>query len=231
MVAVASSLKINQNIQLDLLAHQTIMIVDRDYSSRRTWIAALEKAGIGLILTAADLETARNLSRQHACDLIFIDPQVAGLTDHGFEFIQEVKMQRPRSIVALLTGCPTMGLCFRAARAGVSDLLVKGPHLSPAAEALRMLKNRTAKNMAMRPDAMPATGLFSSVGVTRGELAVLEEFARGYPKQQDIARRLDKDEVYIRKVFSRVYKKLENYLPVNNQAQLSHIMTICSLFG
>lgn len=231
MVVVAGSIKLKEGLHPEVLACRTVMVVDRDFGDRRAWTVDLEKAGFGLILTAGDLETARTYGRQNGCDLVFVDPHAGATLEEGFEFMQSLRLRHPKGLVAVLTGNPSLALCFRAARSGVNDFLVKGPHLSIAEEAVRMLRISCApKGSAFTKEGNFATGLFSSVGVTRGELAVLTEFSRGYPKQQDIARRLEIDEVSVRKVFSRVYKKLENYFPVNNQAQLSHIMTICSLF-
>jgi DNA-binding NarL/FixJ family response regulator len=218
-------------IQPDILAHQSVLVIDAGIYDRRRWTAELESVGFGLILTAGDMETADRYVRQNPCDIVFIDPNIGGTLDEGFGFIQKIKSRHPDSIIALLTGKPSLGLCYCALRAGVSDFLLKGAHLSIAAESVRLFKSRWQKTSSRVPDIALATGLFSSAGITRGELAVLEEFAKGFPKQQDIAKRLDKDEVYIRKVFSRVYKKLDSYFPVNNQAQLSHLMTICSLFN
>lgn len=231
MAVSIGALKAGCGIQLDVLAHQSVAVVDRDFQDRRRWTVELESAGFGLILTAGDLETASGHVMQNPCDIVLIDPYIAGTLDDGFAFIQKVRSRHPQCIIALLTGNPSLELCYRSLRAGVSDFLLKGDHLSIAAESIRLLKKRFQKGSSRVPDTALATGLFSSAGITRGELAVLEEFAKGFPKQQDIARRLDKDEVYIRKVFSRVYKKLDSYFPVNNQAQLSHLVTICSLFN
>ena len=230
MVVGVSSLKTDCGIRQGILAGKTVMVIDRDFHARRAWTAELEAVGFGLILTAGDFETARLHLRQTPSNMFFIDPHTGADIDEGFDFIRRIRSRFSEGIVAVLTGAPSLGLCYRAVRAGVSDFLVKGPYLSIATEALRLIESQSRKSCLRKREPLFATGLFSSVGITRGELAILEEFANGFPKQQDIAKRLDKDEVYVRKVFSRVYKKMESYFPVNNQAQLSHIMTICSLF-
>ena len=227
MVAAISNLKSTSAARSELLSRYTVMVADRDFAARRRCTSALEGAGFGLILAAGDLETAGNYFREHACDLLIIDPNVGTDFAAAFDFIRTVRAGSQDTMVSVFTGTPSLGLCYRAARVGVSDFFIKGPHLAIAAEAARLLDKQHA---GRKTELGLATGLFSSVGVTRGEMAILEEFSRGYPKQQDIARRLDKDDVYIRKVFSRVYKKMETYLPINNQAQLSHLMTVCSLF-
>ncbi len=227
MALSLSALRTRAGILPEVLAHQSVILIDRDPQVGRTWARDLEKTGFGLVLTASTREAAMILAHQNPCDLVFVDPFVADNPEDGFALIQTVIKRHPGSSVAVITGNPSMALCRRAARLKISDFFVKGPRFSISDEAVRLTRK---KLLTERPEGMLATGLFSSVGVTRGELAVIEAFADGYPKQQDIAKRLNKDEVYIRKVFSRVYKKLENYFSITNQAQLSHIVTLCSLF-
>jgi DNA-binding NarL/FixJ family response regulator len=231
MSAVLSALKTRNDIYPEIFAHQTVAVIDRDFEACRRWTKELEKTGFGLVMTACNLDEATVLIHQNTCDLIFVDPSIANTHDDGLAFIQTIVDRHPAGRVAIITSNPSMALCRRAARIKISDFFVKGPRLSISHEAVRLIRKKPVANRCRTDsDGTFATGLFSSVGITRGELAVLEEFANGYPKQQDIARRLNKDEVYIRKVFSRVYRKLENYFSISNQAQLSHIMTICSLF-
>jgi DNA-binding NarL/FixJ family response regulator len=225
------TLRTRSGIPEEIFAHQTVMVINKDLQAGRSWTKDLEKSGFGLVLTAFNLDSATSLILQNQCDLIFVDPFIADNLDAGFAFIQNIIERHPGSPVAIITSSPSMALCRRAARMKISDLLVKGPHLSISNEAIRLIKKKSAaKQLTSNSKGTFATGLFSSIGVTRGEMAVLEEFADGYPKQQDIAKRLNKDEVYIRKVFSRVYRKLDSYFSISNQAQLSHIMTLCSLF-
>lgn len=214
-----------------LAPYQTIMIVDSDAPLRKQWASALETAGYGLICGVSDPDTAAFYLQKDSYDIIFVD-----VTDHvsgnpGLDFVARIRQQGFGGLLVVVTEEPTADLCYRAARIGANDFLVKGPHLSIATHATRLTRGRhTTRNNMWRPETILATGLFTSLGVTHCELKVLEEFARGFPKQQDIAARLEKDNVYVRKVFSKIYKKLEGQMAVKNQAQLSHLLTICSLF-
>ena len=213
------------------LSNKNVMIIDRDGALRNRWGKSLEKAGYGLICGVPDPDTAALYLQRDSYNIIFVGISNDITGNVGLDFVARVRQQRFGGQLVVTSSDPTVDLCYRAARIGASDFLVKGPHLDIAAHAIRLTENRqTTRSTMWRPETILATGLFASMGVTHCELRVLKEFARGFPKQQDIAARLDKDNVYVRKVFSRIYKKLDGQMAVRNQAQLSHLLTICSLF-
>ena len=207
------------------------MIVDRDINLRKKWTQALESAGFGLICAVPAPETALYYAQRDPYDLIFVETRDHVLGNQGLDFVATIRRQGFSGQLAVTTKDPSADLCYRAARTGANDFLVKGPHLDITAHACRLTENRPLRDTRWRPETILATGLFASLGVTHCELKVLEEFARGFPKQQDIAARLNKDQVYVRKVFSRIYKKLEGQIAIKTQAQLSHLLTICALFN
>ena len=126
----------------------------------------------------------------------------------------------------------TPDLCYRAARLGASDFLIRTPMLDITRETARLLaRRRLITGATWRPEAALATGIFTSIGMTDGEMKILLAFANGFPRHQQIADSLDRSEKYIRKVFSRIYKKLSHHLNITNSAQLSHFLTICSLYN
>ena len=210
----------------------TVMIVDRDINIRKQWTKALEAAGFGMICAVPAPETALHYIHRDTYDVIFVEIRDHVFGNQGLDFIAAIRKQGFTGKLAVTTTDPTADLCYRAARTGANDFLVKGPYLDIATHACRLTETGPFPQDTMwRPETILATGLFASLGVTHCELKVLEEFARGFPKQQDIAARLEKDQVYVRKVFSRIYKKLEGQIAVKTQAQLSHLLTICALFS
>jgi DNA-binding NarL/FixJ family response regulator len=231
MVALVRELDNDTQQDATYLGNQTIMIMDRDVHLRKQWREYLETAGFGLICGVSDSETALSYLQRDGYDLILVDISDRMVGNQGLDFIARIRQQGFGGQLVVYTDEPTADLCYRAARIGANDFLVNGPYLDIAAHAVRLTRCRnTTRNTMWRPETILTTGLFASLGVTHCELKVLEEFARGFPKQQDIAERLNKDNVYVRKVFSRIYKKLEGQMAVRNQAQLSHLLTICSLF-
>jgi DNA-binding NarL/FixJ family response regulator len=206
------------------------LVIDTDDRIRTDWRHELMRAGLGPITTERTLSGAKEHLKARRCDLVFLDIS-GGESEASFDFLAGVQNQNYRGIVVAVSNEPTLDMCFRAARLGASDFLIKGPSLDIAAETRRLLSGRHASRPSLRiSEDRLSLGLFSSLGVTDGEMRVLREFARGFPRQPDIAKRLDREETYIRKTFSRVYEKLGDYFSIRTPAQLSHVLTICSLF-
>jgi DNA-binding NarL/FixJ family response regulator len=213
-----------------LSEERSILVIDADDRVRMDWRRELMHAGLGLITAERTLSGADEHMRTRRCDLVFLD--ISGKDPEArFDFLARVRNQNYRGIVAMVSNTPTLDMCFRAARLGASDFLIKSTSLDIAAEAKRLFSGRHVSRPPLRvSEDQLSLGLFSSLGVTDGEMRVLREFARGFPRQLDIAKRLNREETYIRKTFSRVYEKLGDYFSIRTSAQLSHVLTICSLF-
>ena len=90
MAAAIGGLKSRSAARSEFLRRYAVLVADRDVAARRRCTSALEGAGFGLILAAADLETASTYLREHACDLMLIDPNVGADSVAVFDFIRAV---------------------------------------------------------------------------------------------------------------------------------------------
>ena len=86
------------------------------------------------------------------------------------------------------------------------------------------------------PNGFPRTETGSDIKLleymyTEKEAELASKLTIAPESVKEIAERLDRSEKYIRKVFSRIYKKLGHRLDITNPSQLSHFLTICSLYN
>jgi DNA-binding NarL/FixJ family response regulator len=214
------------------LSPSAIAFIDDKLHVLHRFKSALARAGFKNVRCLSPDEDASRHINNYEVDLVFIDVISSAASGRGFELLSRIRQRGFRGSVAMISARPTADLCYRAARLGASDFLVRSPGLDIAKETARLLARRQLiTGASWRPEAVLATGIFSSIGMTEAEMTILAAFADGFPRHQVLAERLDRSEKYIRKVFSRVYKKLGCHLDVTNAAQLSHFLTVCSLYN
>ncbi len=143
------------------------------------------------------------------------------------------KLRRRRSkgyggVVIVIAEKPSTMLLVQALKSGVDDYLVWGPNLNIADEVLRLLENRRVRTTGhWEPKHVESMGFFRTLGLTPMQINLLAEFARDFPRQAELAKRLGKQEQQLRKAFSRIYRKLTDQLGVSNQAQLAQLLSVC----
>jgi DNA-binding NarL/FixJ family response regulator len=149
----------------------------------------------------------------------------------SLSFLSRLRALGFRGIAVMTAESATPDLIYRCARLGASEFLLKNRSLDMGREISRLLGKRPSVDRTLwHPKMNLGLGLFTSAGLTQCEIEILEEFAKGFPKHSEIAKRLSKSEPYIRKNFSRIYNKLGEHISIENSAQLSHLLTICSLY-
>lgn len=208
-----------------------ILIVDRDNFCAHKYKHRLIRGGFETVSVVETFDAAAMHLGENRCDLIFVGTNDSDNREKSLNFLASVRQHGYRGIICMLYDLPTLQHLFRAANLGADDILVKGRSLNVVYEATVQLKrNHYVNRSFFRHDAALKTGFFRSLGMTRGELDILVEFANGFPKQRELADRLDKSHAQLHKAFSRIYKKLDDGLEVNNPAKLSFLLTICSFF-
>lgn len=209
----------------------TILVINTDKSDApgHTW--SLFKAGFKNTIEVSSLAHGKRLLTERKIDIVFVDLSPREDTVCLFDYIQLLRTQGFGGIIVVLADSPTLNDLYRAAVSGVSDVLIKSESLDIEQETLRLVKMESLKRASTwNPASASNKGLLYSLGLTRGEIRVLAEFAQDFSRQYDLAKRMGLSEAHIRRTFSRIYKKLEGPLSINNQAQLSHLLTICAIF-
>jgi DNA-binding NarL/FixJ family response regulator len=136
-----------------------------------------------------------------------------------------------RGVIAMIAESTTMDIVYRCTRLGASEFLLKTHALDIGKEVSRLLDKRPPVDRSLwHPHMNLGFGLFTSAGLSSSELEIVSEFAKGFSKHGEIAKRLGKSHTYVRKHFSRIYNKLSASIAIENSAQLAHLITICSLY-
>lgn len=208
-----------------------ILVVDRDNFCAHKYKHRLLRGGFERVSTVETFDAAAMHLGENRCDLIFVGTDNSDNRERSLDFLASVRQHGYRGIICMLYDIPTLQHLFRAANLGADDILVKGKYLNVVHEAsVQLGRTHYVNSSVFRHDAAHKTGFFRSLGMTRGELDILVEFANGFPKQRELAERLDKSHAQLHKAFSRIYRKLDDGLEVNNPAKLSFLLTICSFF-
>jgi DNA-binding NarL/FixJ family response regulator len=209
----------------------SILIVDNDDLALRKSRNQLTLSGFKDVETRRSVHSAQQRISERCADIIFLDIVSEKNQERGFEFLSRLHARKSRGVVVVISAQPSFQLLYRAAMSGASEFLVKTLTLDLSKEIPRLLDKRRMNDFSLwQPDAFLRSGVFQSMGLSKGEIETLGEFACGFPRHREIANRLGKNSTYIRKTFSRIYEKVGSYFPVDNPAQLSHLITICSLF-
>jgi DNA-binding NarL/FixJ family response regulator len=208
----------------------SILVVDSDQFALKKSRASFVRAGYRSVTALDSIKKATRHCGVASSNLIFIDIDPDVDLEETLSFLKSVR-EEPGSIVAVTSEQTTLEICYRVAMLGADDFLLKGPHLDYVEAAKRLLAmERPPTRSLWFPDVVSSVGLFTSAGLSKSEMAVLREFAQGFPRQRAIAERLNRSSANIRKTFSRIYEKLSVFLQVDNSAQLSHVLTVCALF-
>lgn len=148
------------------------------------------------------------------------------------EEIAALRRRLYRGIAVVVADRPSIHELVRAFEAGADDYVARGVHLDIADVVDRLWTKRGRVRVDRRaPEVICEKSFLRSLGLTESELWLLSEFARDFPRQRDLAARVGRGEVQVRKAFSRIYEKLSDAFEVDNPAQLAHLLTVGSLYG
>ncbi|MCP4600920.1 MAG: response regulator transcription factor [Proteobacteria bacterium] len=171
------------------------------------------------------LDSALGPRRKHHCRFL-LDIHLEQKHD-GLELLQILRVRGYQGIAVIVSGDSSKEQCFRAAKAGANDFLLKRPHIRIADEIARIFKQANEPNRPLCAAPLSELGYLRSFGLTPREIEILEEFTSDYCLQKELAYRVNKAPDQLRKSFSRIYQKLG----VSNIGQVIHILTVCSMFN
>ena len=207
-----------------------VLIIDGDLLFVRSAIKRLNTAGIMNIHFEKDPKSAFNFLKSNSCDFILIDIDV-GTEGEGFQFLELLRIRGYGNHVATMSQCPSQEAIIQAAVCGANDFWVKSMRLDIVSETLRLLQTRTGLNRSCPSSPIfESSGFLQSMGLSASDIALLKEYSKGFPRYTELANRIGRPSVQVRKQFSEIYKKLHNNLNIENPAQLSSLITIFSLF-
>ncbi len=206
---------------------ETVLVLDDKSRFLESVQTKLKRGGFTNVLLAIDFNTAKTLLETAKPAVALVDIHLGKEKKSGLEFVKHIVRHAPSTIPVVLSADRTQEQFFRAAHAGAVDFLVKGVHVDIPREVARLLdgKRGAVKNRTL-PEIVSDFGYLRSFGMTRKETRALSEFSKDFPKISELARRLEQAPVQLRKVFSRIYFKLQ----VTDLHQLVRLLTICELF-
>jgi len=208
------------------LRDEKIVVIDDSERFLSTCKKRLKSGGFHKVECANDKVTAYRKVTSFKPDLLLVDVHLNQEYD-GLELLQMLRDRGYKGLAVVISGDATKEQCFRAAKAGANDYLVKGAHVNMPEEVARLFDRAAESTREIRPAALSNLGYLRSFGLTAREIEVLEQYTIDYCSQQELAKRVDKAPSQIRKLFSRIYTKLG----INSLAQLIHILTSCSMFN
>ena len=142
----------------------SILIIDDDDSLRRVTEYTLQQAGYQT-LTAVDGTAGLELFQREQPPVVITDIQMPGLS--GYQVLQQIKAQRPETLVIIITAFGTVEKAVEAMRQGAYDYLTKPfsrEELRLVVEKalsfadLRQENRRLRQELAGRADAPPIIG-------------------------------------------------------------------------
>jgi DNA-binding NarL/FixJ family response regulator len=188
----------------------------------------LVKGGFPDVESIRGFENAKAALADRRFDVVFVGAFYPDEFDDVFAFIEYVRFRGYKGSIALISTSPTPENLYRAAQAGANDFLVKGRKLNIVSETRRLIENGSQiEDSAWSPELVTQLGFLRSVGLSNSEVILLAEFAHGFPRRKELAKRLRRTENSLYKTFSRIYGKLNDIMSIDNPAQLSHLLTVC----
>ena len=187
--------------------------------------------GFEKVVRSSSLADASAKLQDGDSDLTLIDVDYIGDFETVIDFVEVLRAGGHQGRVVLATEDPCPMDLLTALKAGVNDYLTKGPYLDLAAELTRLADHPNEERCpGWYPDSIMDMGLFRSLGLTCREMEILSEYARDFPRYRELSKRVNKTELQLRKLFSRIFQKLEGPLAIENPAQLAHLLTVCAIY-
>lgn len=206
--------------------NEQIVIVDDNKRFLSTCSRILKQGGFQNIIC---FDSANNIMSAFAKlnpDLILLDIHLEDGMD-GLNLLHSLRNKGYDGPAVVLSGDSSMEQCFRAAKAGANDFILKRPHINIVEEVTRILNESRYEDNGIFAESLVELGYLRSFGLTMREISILQEYTIDYCSQPELAKRVGKAPSQLRKVFSRVYSKLG----IDSLNQLIHILTSCSMFN
>ena len=193
----------------------------------RATLERLKKRGFGDAKFIAPIDAAKHDWYPHAASLIFLY-EGEMLDENETSILKAMRAGGCRELVAVLSLDPSLNDLLKAIKDGADDYLFLGGNLDLVEEAQRLMAKPSRCGRCWHPEAIGQTGIFRSFGLTERQIEILIEYSRDFPRSDELAKRLHISDRQLRKVFSRIYEKLDGPLAVNSSARLTKLLTICS---
>ena len=210
-----------------------ILIADYDEFICRSCRKNLLRNGFKKVAIITRPDEASEYIDTNPISVIFLDVLLGGTQSPNIslDLLRHYNTVQKYGVAIMLCTDPTTEILRCCASAGAEFFMYKG-RLGNISNTLLNVMSFLDKNSIEKKGVtfMKEYVFLSSLGLTDAEIEILSRYAEGYPKIGDLARLLEIKEANLRKTFSRVYKKIGSHVDVNNSAQLSHLLTICSLF-
>ena len=210
----------------EIVKDELILVIDDSARFLAVCERQLNLSGFTNVECILDPTTAVDSIAKLSPDLVLVDIHLGGQHD-GLVLLQTARNQGYRGVAVVVSGDSSQEQCFRAAKAGANDFLLKRPKVNIGSEVARIMANVKTPDPTIQARAISDLAYLRSFGLTRREIEILQEFSRDYGLLKVVADRLDSAEPQVRKAFVRIYKKLE----VSGIHQLVHLLTICSMFS
>jgi two-component system, NarL family, invasion response regulator UvrY len=207
-----------------------ILLVDDHPIVRRGLRLTLEDYdGIGDIGEAGSAEEALDLLHEHEWDAVILDVGLPGRG--GIDVLKEIKRERPRLAVLVLSMQPEDQYAVRAVRAGAAGYLTKGAAPERLAEAVRKI---AAGGRFISEDVADLLAIDVNTGhrgpphesLSDREFEVLRLIGSGL-SVGDIADRLSLSVKTVSSYRARILEKMH----LKNNAELTHYVVAHSLAG
>ena len=208
------------------MTDELILVVDDSARFLAACLRQLNASGLSNVECIQDATVAVDSIKQRTPKLVLVDIHLGGAHD-GLVLLQTSRSLGYRGLAVVVSGDSSQEQCFRAAKAGANDFLLKRPRVNIGGEVARIMENVKKPDSGIQARAISDLAYLRSFGLTPREIEILEEFSVDYGLLKVVADRLDSAEPQVRKAFGRIYKKLE----VSGIHQLVHLLTICSMFS
>ncbi len=219
----------------DISVFASVQYVQIAFFGSRKYLPVAKTRRRGNMLVASfelweeDSIDEEKLERSRPDMVVLHDSGEAPEYDHC-TMVGSLRAMKYRGVIVVLAENPSIDSLIRAFIGGADDYWVSNASLDIEREALRLLGSRTAgRDKSWNPDAIGEMGLLRSVGLTKKQIDILIEYARDFPRQSVLAKRVGSSEGQLRKMFSRIYQKLDGPLAVESQAQLAQLLSICAM--
>ena len=117
-----------------------LLVVDDDDSVRNACCEIARKMGF-VVVSASDLDGARQILKHHKIDLLLLDLKLAGTS--GLTLLEEVKILHAETSVVVMTAFATVASAVEAMRIGAGDYLTKPFALEELVTVLERAAERT----------------------------------------------------------------------------------------
>lgn len=207
---------------------ESVLLVDDNSRFLQMLSKRFLGAGFSNILCAVDIKTANVLLTMQKIDLMLVDIHFEDELSDGINFLVKAKQNGFTGRAIVISSDRSVDQFFRAAKAGAEDFLIKDTKVDFVCEVIRLINGeRGVTQERENKQVVSELGYLRCFGLTPKEISVLTEYAVDFPRLGILAERIEQAPVQLRKVFSRMYKKLD----VDNIGQLARILVICELFS